>query len=345
MPDAVVLGAPSDPGAAALADSVRVGDVDAALQLAQQAGAAAPLPGGGSTLRRWEMLASVSAVDLTAGRVLEPHLDALAILAEATAEGEGEDLRKSERTWGVFAANAPDARLTASPGDRGDWLLDGRKPWCSLAGRLSHALVTAEVDGGSQLFAVSLGDPGVRVVDGVWHARGLTEVTSGPVDFVQVPAHPVGGPGWYLRRPGFSYGGMGVAACWYGAAVGVARALRRAARRRAPDQLAVWHLGECDVLVRTARLWLAEAAAEVDRGRAVGPSGEAMALRVRAVVASAAERIMERVGHATGPAPLALDADHARRVADLTLYLRQHHAERDLARLGGLIVADENDQW
>jgi hypothetical protein len=45
------------------------------------------------------------------------------------------------------------------------------------------------------------------------------------------------------------------------------------------------------------------------------------------------------VGHALGPAPLAFDEDHARRVADLELYLRQHHAERDLARLGEATLA------
>ena len=57
---------------------------------------------------------------------------------------------------------------------------------------------------------------------------------------------------------------------------------------------------------------------------------------VRATVVAAAEEIVTRVGHALGPAPLALDAEHARRVADLQVFLRQHHAERDLAALGGL---------
>ena len=46
--------------------------------------------------------------------------------------------------------------------------------------------------------------------------------------------------------------------------------------------------------------------------------------------------------YALGPAPLALDPVHAARVADLTLYLRQHHAERDLAALGRLVTAPEH---
>ena len=35
---------------------------------------------------------------------------------------------------------------------------------------------------------------------------------------------------------------------------------------------------------------------------------------------------------------LTVDEAHARRVADLRVYLRQHHAERDLARLGRLVA-------
>jgi hypothetical protein len=53
---------------------------------------------------------------------------------------------------------------------------------------------------------------------------------------------------------------------------------------------------------------------------------------------------MHRVGHALGAGPLGHDEAHSRRVADLTVYLRQHHAERDLAELGAL-VADRGTTW
>ena len=43
---------------------------------------------------------------------------------------------------------------------------------------------------------------------------------------------------------------------------------------------------------------------------------------------------MDRVGRALGPAPLAHDAEHAALVADLTVYIRQHHGESDLERIG-----------
>ncbi|WP_235509622.1 acyl-CoA dehydrogenase [Terrabacter sp. Soil811] len=295
-----------------------------------------PLPGSGSTRILWESLASVAAVDLTAARTLEPHLDALAILAEARSAGYAVATPVPDgASWGVFAAEGPGVRLEARDDTgRAAVRLHGTKPWCSLAGSLSHALVTAwDSDTTRRLYAVRLGPSnGVTVQPSAWFARGLTAVPSGPVDFDGAEAVPVGPTGWYLERPGFAWGGMGVAAIWYGGAVGVARRLLRGGRE--PDQIAQMHVGAVDAGLWAARTCLDDAAARVDDGRATGEEGARLALRVRHVVARAAESVVERVGHATGPAPLALDDDHAARVADLQLYLRQEHAERDEAALG-----------
>ncbi|RIJ48073.1 SAM-dependent methyltransferase, partial [Clavibacter phaseoli] len=145
----------------------------------------------------------------------------------------------------------------------------------------------------------------------------------------------VGAPGWYLERPGFHWGGIQVAACWYGGAVGLARTLLRAASREGADRLLLMHLGAVDATLDGARASLAEASLLVDRGLAEGEEGRLLAKRVRAVVARAVDETLTHVAHALGPAPLAQDADHAKRVADLELYVRQHHAERDDASLGG----------
>lgn len=310
-------------------------DPSSALTIVQRRPDAFPLPGRGATLSLWGTLASVAATSLTAARTVEPHLDAQAILAEARAAGHPVHDPGVDATWGVFAAEGPGVRLVATETDDGAGArLSGTKPWCSLAGSLSHALVTAWDTGSTRrLYAVRLGPGnGVTVQPATWHARGLREVPSGPVTFEDTEAVPVGPSGWYLERPGFAWGGMGVAAIWYGGAVGVARRLVRPGRE--PDQLAQMHLGAVDTSLWAARSTLAEAAGLVDDGQAAGAAGTALALRVRHVVARAAENVLEHVGHATGPAPLALEDDHARRVADLELYLRQEHAERDEAALG-----------
>lgn len=307
--------------------------IDTALELCRRFGRALPLPGGGATALRWSVLAELGRVNLTATRVFEAHTDALAILAES-----GRDLRAEQRTWGVFAAEAPGARLDATV-TSGGVLLNGTKPWCSLGGSLDAALVTAHQGEVRTLFAVDLRHGGVRAdPPQTWVARGLRAVTSGPVSFSDVPAEPVGEPGWYLRRDGFAWGGIGVAACWHGGAAGLADSLLAAARARRRD-LDALQVGTVDTALHASACALLDAARAVDTGAVVSP--EILALRTRAIVAATAESVLHRVGHALGPAPLSFDADHAARAADLTLYVRQHHGERDLASLGAALIDAE----
>lgn len=290
----------------------------------------------------WQLLAATAAVDVGAARMLEPHVDALRILAEAERNGHREPLAPlgvdARSIWGVFAAEDPAGRLVARETSRG-WVLTGRKAWCSLAGRLTHALVTAWLDDDRRaLFAVRLGVPEVTAHRHPWHARGLSQVISAPVDFDRAPAIPIGGADWYLERRGFPIGGIGVAAAWWGGACGLLPALAESAGRASADQLARGYLGEADAALWAARSALHEAAALVEGDRE--SSARLLAARVRAVVARAAEDVIRIADHALGPAPLVADEAHARRVADLHLYLRQHHAERDLARLGRDLAAE-----
>ena len=159
------------------------------------------------------------------------------------------------------------------------------------------------------------------------------------VEFTNISAQPVGEPGRYTSRPGFAHGGAGVAACWYGGARGVGRTLLAAAAERDVGPHALAHLGAVDIALHTARSALDAAAAEIDADPADREGGGRLrALRLRALVEATATEVMHRVGRALGAGPLSHNEAHSRRVADLTVYLRQHHAERDLAELGALVV-------
>jgi alkylation response protein AidB-like acyl-CoA dehydrogenase len=314
------------------------GDALRAVELARSLSGTFPLPGAGSTPTLFALLAGIAVADLTAARIVEAHLDARAILAQAGADPVA-------ATWGVFAAEAPGVRLDARHGSDG-WTLTGTKPWCSVAGLLDRALVTAHTgDGHRRLFDVSLREPGVVVREGGWAARGLREVPSGPVDFDEVSAEPVGADQWYLERPGFAWGGMGVAACWWGGSVGLARRLYRAATDREPDEIALMHLGAVDVTVVASGNALDAAGRAIDDGRATGREGTILAARVRSLVADTVDEVIARAGNSLGPSPLANEEDHARRVADLGLYVRQHHAERDQVALGRQLLASGVAPW
>lgn len=305
-------------------------DIAKTLDWCVEVGEWAPRVGEGRTAELWDLLAATAAVDVGAARILEPHLDALTILAQA----DRSDLSGPHDTWGVFAAESPEHRLLAEKSGA-EWILRGTKPWCSLASRLSRALVTATRDDGRRaLFAVDLRADGVRAHDGPWVARGLANIVSAPVDFDDAPAVPVGPAGWYLERPGFAWGGMSVAACWWGAATSIARRLLAPAQSTNGDQLSLVHLGRVDAALWAARAVLAEAAELVDDGRSRGVGERVLSERVRSIVADAAALTLTESAEALGPAPLTRDEEFARSSADLHLYIQQHHGLRDVARIG-----------
>jgi hypothetical protein len=133
---------------------------------------------------------------------------------------------------------------------------------------------------------------------------------------------------------------------WWGAAFGVARLLYDAAASTSMnahalsiDAHALAHLGAVEVALASSAALLREVATRIDA--APHARIERSALTTRAAVEAAADNIITRVGRALGPAPLCQDRAHARRVADLSVYLRQSHAEADLRRIGELLRTND----
>ncbi|MEB0046811.1 MULTISPECIES: acyl-CoA dehydrogenase [unclassified Pseudomonas] len=292
-----------------------------------------PLPGSGRTLERFQRLAHVGGHDLGLCKLYEGHTDALAIIQQLGGSST------PAGTWGMWAAEPPHAKVRFSPqGQRG--VLNGRKAWCSGATVLSHALLTAWDDQDrQQLVAVALDQPGVTLTTDGWHAVGMAATGSVEVLFEGAAAQAIGNPGDYLQRPGFWQGGIGIAACWYGAAQSLAERLRaHCAQRLEPHALA--HLGAVDSALCAAAEVLRASAVSIDAAPLA--DAEHLARRARAVVEHSAERVIQHVGHALGAGPYCKDRQFARLMADLPVFLRQSHAERDLAALGKKVI---NEAW
>lgn len=295
-----------------------------------------PLPGSGRTLERWQRLSEVGGHDLGLCKLYEGHTDALAIIEQLGGSPT------PGSTWGMWAAEPPQARVRVS---RSGQLvrLNGRKAWCSGAAVLSHALLTAwDEDDRQQLVAVALDQPSVTVTDQGWQAVGMAATGSVEVLFDDVEAQAIGDPGDYLQRPGFWHGGIGIAACWYGAAREIGERLRQqCARREEPHALA--SLGAVDSALHGAAQALRVSALDIDSHP--HNNAELLARRVRAVVEDAAEQVIRETGRALGAGPFCKDPHFARLAADLPVYLRQSHAERDLAALGQLIAQQPREGW
>lgn len=293
-----------------------------------------PRPGEGATRRRLSGLAALGELDLAVAKLVEPHLDAEAILVELGGP------RPAPGLWGVWAAEPPTPRLTARR-TAGGWRLDGTKPWCSGAGWCDHALVTADTGDGPRLFAVTLDDDAVEPLPPNWNGLGMTGTDTRAVRFDAVAAEPVGGPDEYASRAGLWHGGVGIAAVWSGGATSVAETLREfAAARPEPHPHLLAHLGAVDAALHTAAVVLDAAADGIDRAPADLTAARRRALRVRHVIERTVAEVIDRVGRALGPGPLAHDRSHARRVADLQLFVRQSHAEHDLELLGRSLVEE-----
>ncbi|MDD2137698.1 acyl-CoA dehydrogenase [Pseudomonas kurunegalensis] len=297
-----------------------------------------PLPGQGCTLERWRVLARVAGCDLSLAKLYEGHTDALAILAECGAAQHA-----FNGIWGVWAAEPPDARayIVERNGER--VRLQGRKAWCSGALQIDRALLTAWEDDQPQLVAIELPHPSQHILAEHWQAVGMAATSSVVIEFDDSPGLAIGSPGQYLSRPGFWQGGAGIAACWYGAAEALAGYLHEQCRKPRRDLHADAHLGAVDAALYGARAALRECAEWIDRHPQDNASLEVR--RTRAQVEQAAEQVIQHVGRALGATPFCRSSHFARLSADLPVYLRQSHAERDLAELGRQLTGLPAGVW
>ncbi|MGY2262870.1 acyl-CoA dehydrogenase [Pseudomonas sp. SDO55104_S430] len=298
-----------------------------------------PMPGRGQTLSRWRKLAAVSASDLALAKLYEGHTDAMAILTELEP---GRPIAIG--TWGTWAAEPPFARVKISARHGDEVYLEGRKAWCSGAPLLDWALVTAwDEQLQPQLIAVQLNQPTISLIADGWQAVGMNSTASIDVRFEGTRGRCVGLPGEYLDRPGFWQGGGGIAACWYGAACELAGFLRAHCAQPYHDAHAEVHLGAVDTALCAAAASLRETAAWIDANPRESP--EVQVRRLRAQVEVAVDSVLEHVGRALGATPFCRNSHFARLAADLPVFVRQSHAEKDLAELGKLVAALVVDGW
>ena len=280
-----------------------------------------PAPAKGSTWDRWLYLAGVGRRDVAAVRLVEGHLDAVAILDELGRR----DLLGDGVSWGVWAADPERLRAERRGGL---WHLRGDKRYCSGSTALNAALVTATAEDGPRLFVVRPSDGGIAADVDSWPAVGMAATLSHTLQFDVSLADDdaVGDVGAYVERPGFWWGGAGVAACWWGGGCGVADGLEqldddwsRASRGR------MW--ARLDSVAAHGQA----VAAMIDRSPNDVAALRPAVIGWRVVVADTARFVISEAVEVGGSRALCHDAAHAQRVADLEVYCTQVNRDRDSA--------------
>ena len=311
-----------------------------------------PAPGRGETARRHLCLFELARrYPVSVARLAEAHTDAVAILHETEREPVPGAL------YGVWASVAPHRPVAPLRGElrrsSADTVrLTADKPFASGLGIVDRALVTATCDAiepvdteapghvaSSLLVDIAASEaPTISWQTDRWTTDALRGSGTGSIRFTDHPVAPadiVGPPNWcvnwYLERVGFWHGACGPAACWAGAAVGLVDAAEKITdddpHRRA-------HLGALRSNAWALAALLRAAGDEIDDDPDDVARARARALSLRQTVERLATDILDRFGRSLGPRPFVDDGEVSQRWSDTHLYLRQHHAERDLEVLG-----------
>lgn len=284
-------------------------------------------------------LRAVGRVDLCLARLVEGHADAVRILDQAGH-------RPRPGTYGVWASRSvgTGARAVAT----GDvHRLEGQLRFASGIDVVDRALLPGWTDERHHLlFDIDATTP--RADRGSWATSAMDAARSFTVhvDTTAPAADVVGDEDFYLTRPGFLIGGLGVAAVWAGGAQSVVDLVAAGLRAFTPTahqlrrlgvmQQAAWQAAT--LTDRTAAL--VEADAPVDADAPVGVVLPEDVARTRTAVVAACETVRDEAGRIVGPGGLSTNARLARTLADLEIYVRQHPLDGETERLGRRTLDD-----
>ncbi|MFT8243475.1 acyl-CoA dehydrogenase family protein [Roseomonas sp. BN140053] len=297
---------------------------------------------------------------LPLGRLWEGHVNALRLVAEYGTPEQRETAAAdcaAGRLFGVWNSGDP-AGLHLDPLDGAAeparFRLRGRKIYCSGAGLVERALVTATAAGAPpRMLLVPLPRDTDRADLSDWAPTGMGPSRTGTVEFTGLTLGQeavLGEPGDYLRQPGFSGGAWRFLAVQLGGLEALAEALRAHLNRtgRGGDAHQQGRLGSVLTAAETARLWVVSAAAVAEGGDRPTEEVVAYVNLARGAVERAALDVLELVQRSVG-LPAFLSPNPIERMArDLATYLRQPFPDGALcsaAAFGLGMARPVGDQW
>ena len=306
-------------------------DRDAAFPVAElsrlrQVGALSPpLPvlNGGKSHELASFLCLIGQGNLSIGRILEAHVNALHLIARYGRAQQRDD----DRLYGLWVTDPPEGGLRMRrQGAR--IFLTGGKQFCSGAGHTTGAVVTAEdEDGATRMLALPLGI-GERVAPLPSPLQGMRAAVTGAVDFTgcEVPADTLfGAIGDYLREPDFSAG------AWRGSAVALGGLialldhavlqLRHSGRLDNPHTQA--RLGQAFIGRETSRMWVYSAARIAEDEAAEAGFRVTSVGLARTAVEAACLDAMRLLQRSIGLSSFRQGSAVERICRDLSTYLRQ----------------------
>jgi hypothetical protein len=211
-----------------------------------------------------DMLMTIGKGNLSVGRVMEAHVNARHLIALYGTQGQREWIESGKDLFALWVTDPARGGLTMQRSSQGI-KLEGAKQFCSGAGHVTAALLTAEdALEGTRMLIVRL-NIGESVTPLSQPLQGMRAATTGAVDFTGcvVPEEALlGDSGDYLREPAFSTGAWRGSAVACGALIALVdhavRQLRE--RKRLTGPHIEERLGQLFIARETARHWVKAAA-------------------------------------------------------------------------------------
>lgn len=262
--------------------------------------------------------------NLAVGRVFEAHVNAIRLIARYGSPDHLAAAAEDARAGHLFAlwvTDPPDGGLSLLASGA----LRGRKQFCSGAGHVRRAVVTAENGSGQTRLAVVDLDNGVTVTPLAGGMLGMRAAVTGQTAFADVVASPFGAPDDYLREPDFSTGAWRTSAVTLGGLDALlAEATRQLrSRRRLDDPHQQARMGQALIAHETARLWMQQTAIRAENADGDPASAIAYVNLARLAVERAGLEIIALVQRSLGVAAFLRPNPVERLCRDLATYLRQ----------------------
>ncbi len=287
--------------------------------------------------------------DLALGRLYEGHVNALQLIAllgtPAQRAAYDRDVAAG-KLFGVWNTQAADGVVVETRGERS--VLSGRKTFCSGAGRVARAMITARTASDRlQLYVIDMEREATTIDTSFWKPSGMVASESYAVDFTGIALGPddrLGAEGAYERPPWFIGGAHRFLAVQTGGVERLAAEFARfvAKQNRADDPFTLARVGASAVAAGTAVAWTrtcAEAWAEHDAGKRSSVELLASVDAARIAIERAALDAAETIERGVSARGLLEPWPFGRLLADLRMYLRQPSPDQALMRVARAALA------
>ena len=289
-----------------------------------------------------DVLRVLGRASLPVGRLFEGHVNAAQLIGiyGSTALQERTAAQVANGALlGVWGADGETPVRVERRGSRHK--LSGAKSFCSGLGIVRTALVSATVDGGTQLFAVDVADD-ERANPASWRVSGMRATGSGDYNFagISVPADAaVGGLNDYFIEPWFLGGMYRMCAVQVGGIEALLAAIMAHLRRRGTtvdviQQMRIGQIAAQLLMARAVTDQLAGAIADRNDAEVIAQR----ALLTRDAVETCATNILAMVERSGGTSAHREGSDLDRIRRDLGLYLRQAAVDARLAQAGAALL-------